>query len=252
MITRDELVKISKKTGFKPFMQEKHYLQSIALSRIYSVVINELVFKGGTALFFFNGLNRFSEDLDFSLNGDVDIEKLKASIMSGFDLLNIVLSIRDVKSSAGSSFKLKAEGPLYGGDLSVGVVDVEISNRRDIVLPPVTKNFVPVYDDLRPFTVSVMDEREMMAEKLRAVLKRKKARDLYDIWFLLKKGVSVDLSLVEKKMDYYGESFVTGEFKQAVLAKKTLWKSELSGLTGTFPSFEETSELILQKVLGKV
>lgn len=248
MISKEELIELSKKTGLKPFMQEKHYLQSLVLSRIYSVVTAELVFKGGTALFFFNGLNRFSEDLDFSLNGDIELDPIKDSISSGFELLNIPVEITDVDSQAGVSFKVKAQGPLYSGELSIGVVDVEISDRRDVLLNPVAKNLVPIYDDLRPFTVSVMDLKEIMAEKVRAVLKRDKARDIYDIWFLLKKGVAADERLFEKKMDYYGESFRKSDFDKAVLLKKKLWKSELSGLIGAFPSFEEVQKLILESL----
>jgi len=48
----------------------------------------ELVFKGGTALWFFYGLNRFSNDLDFTLAGKVDLDRLMERVRRGFEILN--------------------------------------------------------------------------------------------------------------------------------------------------------------------
>lgn len=45
---------------------EKDYLHVFFLYEIYTIFSKELVFKGGTALRIFYGLDRFSEDLNFT------------------------------------------------------------------------------------------------------------------------------------------------------------------------------------------
>jgi predicted nucleotidyltransferase component of viral defense system len=50
----------------RTWQQEKHYLQSLILTIVSDY---PLVFKGGTYLWLFHGLNRFSEDLDFTAKG---------------------------------------------------------------------------------------------------------------------------------------------------------------------------------------
>ena len=76
MIDEENLEKF--KNFFKDERQlEKDYLIDLML-KVISVnkLSNVLEFKGGTALYVFHGLNRFSEDLDFSYIGeDKEINK---------------------------------------------------------------------------------------------------------------------------------------------------------------------------------
>ena len=66
MIDFDTLKKIAKIKGINNIgFAEKDYFQELILLGI-SREAPELVFKGGTALYKMHGLNRFSEDLDFS------------------------------------------------------------------------------------------------------------------------------------------------------------------------------------------
>jgi len=46
-----------------------------------------------------------------------------------------------------------------------------------------------------------MDEQEILIEKIITLLKRKKGRDLYDTWFLLKSGVKLNTNLFYKKIE---------------------------------------------------
>jgi len=44
-----------------------------------------------------------------------------------------------------------------------------------------------------------MEEKEILAEKVRAVYQREKARDVYDIWYLLNvKKIQIDFMLIQK------------------------------------------------------
>ena len=41
---------------------------------------------------------------------------------------------------------------------------------------------------------------------------RKKGRDIYDLWFLLNKGVDLDAKLIKKKLKCYGLEKIKKEF----------------------------------------
>src|SRR3989338_1304996 len=180
MINSDEILRLARINKLKPLQQEKHYAQTLVLSGIYSYIVDELVFKGGTALFFFRGLDRFSEDLDFTQTAEYDHNKLKTSISEMLGLIGATHEIKDVKSVLGKKIKVKIEGPLYKLPINKTVVDIDISLRKDIVLKPEILEVIPMYDDVRPFTVPVMKKEETLAEKIRAITTRGLARDLYD------------------------------------------------------------------------
>ena len=44
-------------------------------------------------------------------------------------------------------------------------------------------------DFLPPYTISILPSKDLIDEKLSAVLTRAKARDYYDLYFLLRKGL---------------------------------------------------------------
>jgi len=248
MITTEEIIHFSKLNRLKPYQQEKHYLQTATLAGIFTEVTDELVFKGDTALFFFYGLDRFSEDLDFTKIKKLNIEKLKKKLSDFLNIVNIAHELKTKKSIAGKTFKLKAQGPLYRGSPSESFISIEISERNDVILPPDIKDIIPVYNDLRPFTALVMKKEEILAEKVRALMIRGRARDLYDISFLLKKGISFEYKLINKKLTYYNKKFDKEEFIIHAKEIKNIWQSELHGLVPKIPAYDEILQFILDNL----
>lgn len=245
MITEEELVEITKRTGMKPYQQEKHYVQTIVLSSMYSVLSNESVFKGGTSLMLFYGLNRFSKDLDFTITKSIPIEKVKDEVRKTFEFLDMNPQIKDIVSKTGINFRVGVRGPLFKSEIHRCYVRIEISERADVILSTETKENFPYYPDISPFSVVVMDPVEIASEKVRAILKRDYARDVYDLWFLIKKGYPPDMNIVEKKMAYYNEKFDSKVFRKKLMEKKNAWESELRPLIiGRLPEFEECRKAI--------
>lgn len=74
MLSRAELEKFMSVLGFNIWQVERDYLQHLFLMLLSRHAGNELVFKGGTSLQKVYGLNRFSIDIDFTQNSDLDIE----------------------------------------------------------------------------------------------------------------------------------------------------------------------------------
>ena len=107
---------------------------------------------------------------------------------------------------------------------------------------------VPVYDDLQPYAPLVMNTIKILAEKVRALAVRSKARDLYDVWFLLRRGTRVDLGLVQRKLAYYGRTFDRASFMESIVGLSGTWEAELSPLVRTFPKFDEALAELARRV----
>ena len=255
MIAREELARIARLSGMKPHQQEKHYLQTLILRSIYSV--RDPVFTGGTALMFRHGLNRFSEDLDFTSTGGKETGDLAGMIAKDLEYQGIAVNLRPLSDDDRSfSFRIGAEGPLFTREIERCYVRVEISRREQVLRRPEAFFIETPYPDILPFSISMMDRSEILAEKIRAVMTRQKARDLYDLWYLLSRssggmpiggmvGGSGFMDLVHGKLKYYGMRFETGEFMGRVREREDIWKAELEPIIfGTLPRFAEVVALV--------
>jgi len=161
--------------GLKAWQEEKRYIQASILNSLYD---ESIVFKGDTYLWFFNGLPRFSEDLDFTAISDLP-SNIMNKVSERLDLFGIYneskIETNDKKSF---SFKVMAQGPLYTSQNSRCVVYVEISKREELINKtlPIKLNF-PEY--LLPIHVlNGINLDEVGAEKIRAITSRNKARDV--------------------------------------------------------------------------
>lgn len=243
MIDKETLQKIAKLNNLRPWQQEKHYAQSLIL-----VALSEhpLLFKGGTYLWFFHGLPRFSEDLDFTCAEDVP-QDLPERVSESLRLFGVENTIKREKGVLQAfSFRISAKGPLNTGTVDLCHVYVEISRREKPMLPPVPFPFAQPQYALPSKLVSGMALDEVAAEKVRAILTRDKARDLYDLSFLIQnKGVKFDEEMINAKLAYYGLKFSQKEFGKKLGEKEEYWKGELKPLLfGELPDFEEAENMV--------
>lgn len=250
MISRKEMESVGRSLGFNAYQAEKDYLQHAFLSSLYSVSANEFIFKGGTALQKAFGLDRFSEDIDFTFKGD-DAGALIEKAVD--DLARFAeANLSKTTEKAGSfSAKIKVRGPLYNGtELSVQTILVEVSMRERVLDAPLAKRIVPPYADLRPYVALCMTLDEMLAEKVRAILTREKPRDVYDAWFLARRNAVFNRQKADAKLAYYGRKFTFAEFERAVKSKQKLWEREMVTLLRTVPPFKETCGELLHSLRG--
>ncbi len=243
MIEKEQLQKIAKLHNLKPWQQEKHYLQSLIL-----ITLSEepIVFKGGTYLWFFHNLNRFSEDLDFTLTEKTS-EDLPKKVSEDLGLFGIENKVKVIDGNETStSFRISAKGPLNTGEIDMCHVYVEISLREQIIEKPITLEFnYPAYN-LPTKIIAGMNLKEVVAEKVRAILTRDKPRDVYDLWFLLNKGIKLEENIVNKKLEYYNKTFDKKEFAKKVVKTKAGFEKELKALIfEKLPDFKTISKNIL-------
>src|SRR3989338_2838278 len=97
MISIEELNQVKNKRKTNLYYEEKEYLQYIFLNAV-SKYPDNFVFKGGTCLRICFGLERASEDLDFSTN--LEIKKVKDIVfkcLKDFEMLNMSYKIHSEK-----------------------------------------------------------------------------------------------------------------------------------------------------------
>lgn len=248
MLSKTELERFMTTLSFNIWQVERDYLQHLFLMLLGRHIGNELVFKGGTSLQKVYGLNRFSIDVDFTKNSDLDIELTFGKVVKDIINFGFVSRINFSKSSASETALVKINGPLYNGtEKTIATLRVDVSLRENIILPPQSKEIIPVYTDLSSYLVSVMRPEEILAEKIRAVLWRTNARDVYDLWFMLRKNVSVDLDLTNKKLNYYKIVFDIKNFKNKLEAIGKVWENDLKQIVTFVPDFDNIMDDILMK-----
>jgi len=248
MLNRKNLESMKTVLGFNLGQVERDYLQHILLLFLYRHAGNWLVFKGGTALQKAFGLNRFSEDLDFTSSKEEGLSEIANRVRNdaanfGFD--NEV----EIKKNVSEVISYRIKGPLYDGTpKSIVVLRLEISLREQIVLKEDTREVVPIYTDLAPYLVTMMNTEEILGEKIRAIMTRNKARDIFDARYLILKKIPVNIELANKKLEYYDIKFEKEAFIESLMSKKRIWEKELKPLVGYAPDFGKTVDEIIKAV----
>jgi len=159
----------------------------IVLNKIFQDIyadndlVSQLVFKGGTCLMFFYGLDRFSTDLDFNLRGEV------LNIESITNILNKNVILEEYYEKKWTYF-WQAN---YGSDQRK--IKVEINKR----LFPTEQKID--YKNYYGLTVATLAPEQMFAHKLCAIGERSKNRDLYDAWFMFDKNWEIDSGIIHDR-----------------------------------------------------
>jgi predicted nucleotidyltransferase component of viral defense system len=190
----------------------REIMQEIALAALSRTdFYKKAAFYGGTALRIFYGLDRYSEDLDFSLlesDPNFSLAPYFSVIIDEFESLGISVSIREkdkrIKTPIESAF-LKSETIWQELVLEDVVKQHGISSNKSIKIKIEIDRIPPLGFDteekllVRPFSfyVNCFSLPSLFAGKLHALLfrkwkKRVKGRDWYDMEWYIRKGIPLN------------------------------------------------------------
>jgi len=241
MISKEELVLLKQKRKISLYYLEKEYLQYIFLNAV-SKHGDSIIFKGGTCLRLCYGLERASEDLDFSTS--LNLNKLKELVedcLKSFDLLGIEHFDLIEKTFEGNiRFEIKFKGPLFNGNLN-SANNLKIDFNKSKVFFKKASVINQVFSDVPLFVIAALAEKEILAEKIRAIANRKQARDLYDLWILIGKKVEIDKKLISKKLK---EEKV--DLNKITLLSKEVYETDLRNLVDYVPDYEQIKKEIIE------
>ena len=205
--------------------------QQIILASLYAGGFFEsAAFYGGTCLRIFHGLQRFSEDMDFSLlapDENFDFSKYFQPIVDAFALVGreVEITKKDKKSFG------KVESAFLKDNTDV--YDVTFQTEKSIKIkievdtcPPL--NFTTEQKLLlqphsfmtRCFTLPDLFAGKMHALVYRAWKNRVKGRDWYDFEWYVRNGVALDFAhLAERCKQFNGEDITLESFKEKLVER---------------------------------
>ena len=224
----------------------KEIIQEIALLGLWRAKFFEhAAIYGGTALRILHGLDRFSEDMDFSLlEPRLDFElqpyltAVKVELNSMGFLVDVEEKIKTQETSIDSGF-IKAETKEYLISFEVSEEISALTNSRDRMKiklevdtdpPDGFKTEAKVLLQPIAFSVKTYKLPDLFAGKVHAVLARKrlsgriKGRDYYDFVWYIGRDVPVHLAHLERRLRQTGtwtsDKSITREDLLTLLDKK--------------------------------
>ena len=227
---------------YKPVNQEaaeqalREIMQEIALAGLQrSGFFEKAAFYGGTALRIFHGLQRFSEDLDFSLleqKPGFSLEPYLKGIETEFSALGVTVSIEEKNKTATTD----VDSAFLKPDTTwKELIIKEILPHESVKMRPSIKIKIEVDTTppqgfsteekllLKPFSfyVKCFTLPDLFAGKMHALLFRKwkgrvKGRDWFDMEWYIRKGIPLNLDhLLIRSHD-------SGDWKKKLMTKEQL------------------------------
>ncbi len=205
MLDKETAHNLSRELKIDLFTIYREYLQLLFLKYFYfQKGVESTCFKGGTALRFLFGSFRFSEDLDFSSL----LRKQSLRDLVAKTLQSLTRELPNLTFKEGRPFKDSLSGKIYQvlPEFKFSLtIRLDFSMREKPYHPE--NSLIETNFPVGPYPqVTHLKAEEIMAEKVRAIFKRTKGRDIFDLWFLLSKKIPVDWDLVNDKMKIYNES----------------------------------------------
>jgi predicted nucleotidyltransferase component of viral defense system len=237
--------------GVDPLFLERDWVLTEIIFQLAQHPEHHLVLKGGQALRHIYGSDRLSKDVDYVSSRRLDFAELREHLTIRYPRLRL-----PTQPAGPTRYGLTVRPITYTGPLNVpGSVEVEISYREDVVLTPHSLLYHSPFRD--PFPVTVMDLREMVAEKLRALYQRGNPRDLFDLWFIYSmSGTTVEAHtvahLVPAKFRLVGGGWRRERLYDRIRANAGEWQRALQLLVTTLPAFDDalaTVEVALRPVI---
>lgn len=180
----------------------REFLQIMILKNIYDQkAFNNIAFLGGTALRILFNINRFSEDLDFSLinEKEYDFKKINDNIVKFFKQNNIVAetTLKAEKNIHSAFLKF----PKILKELNLSVFDnqkLSIKFEIDTNPPKDWKTETMLINKTYLLQITSFNLSSMFATKLHACFFRKytKGRDFYDLVWYLSKRIKPNIKLL--------------------------------------------------------
>ncbi len=182
MISQSAIQNLARKFQTTELNVRREYIQNLFLSYFYQQPESDKIyFKGGTALKIIFRSPRFSEDLDFSSTATMinKIEDILIQATREIEREGIKVDIKESKKTSGGYFAIIH----FLVNSQEMAIQLEISQRIGLhkgEVATITNDFIP------PYTLIALSQDQMIGEKLQALLTRKKARDFYDLYYILR------------------------------------------------------------------
>lgn len=183
MLALENLREFTKKLQTSESNIIREYIQHLFLASLYkNKEAQNLLFKGGTSLRFIYQSPRFSENLDFTAQFRrlSQIEELFLKTLLEIEKIGIRVSFKEAKPTTGG----------YLGLIHYELFDFREDMKFEISLRKarlVESELTTIINDFTLTYILIhLSPKELINEKIQALLDRGKPRDYYDLYFLLR------------------------------------------------------------------
>ena len=227
-------------------------MQQITLAGLYrGGFFNKAAFYGGTCLRIFHKLDRFSEDMDFSLlttDSSFKLENYFPSIIDEFKMLGreIVITKKDKRNfnKVESAF-LKDDTEVYDVAFQTEKslkIKIEVDTQPPLKFQTEQKLLLHPFSFMtRCFTLPDLYAGKMHALVFRTWNNRVKGRDWYDFEWYVKNGINLDFThLQERIREFNGIEVDKEEFLR--LLKKRLASTDIKMVKQDVEPFIKNTE----------
>jgi len=249
----EAITRVARKQRLSLGNAEKDYVLSAALSVIAGLPI-VLVFKGGTCIKkAYYPEFRFSSDLDFAVTGKGDYsgEVRKAfenRTIHGIRFLKVRTIEREKEGNAALAVQYSSQASAAG---HVDSIRTEFSAETPVILEARKRDVLdPLEYGLPKAALECMGLEEILAEKVHAIYHRRKPRDLYDLSYLLDKGIPVNHGMIAEKLKPLNTSLEAGTFRERTEMLGERWDYDLGKLFIEVPDFRKAQEKAMKNLFG--
>lgn len=182
MITKETVKNLAVKNQTTELNIVREYFQHLFLTYFYrQKSATKIFFKGGTALRIIYRSPRFSEDLDFSsvIKSVSVFEDLVIAALLEMEREGVRGEIQESKKTSGGYLAVIH----FEYESRPVAVQLEISFRKKGIsgeAVTIANDFIP------PYALIQLFQKQLVEEKIQALLSRQKPRDFYDLYFLLR------------------------------------------------------------------
>lgn len=209
MFSKEYLLNLSTHSGFKPESLQKQMTLLVILRDIYNdpFLGKQFALKGGTAinLFWFQ-LPRLSVDIDLNYIGSVERETMQRDRPKLEQALKKMIASHGIKvehaptDHAGAKWRLRSKSA-FGGHFTF---EVDLNYIMRVPIGEIqTKEAFPLDADY-VFSFNTVSLEELFAGKIKALIERSTARDLYDVHNFFGSGFKYDMAQLRKALVLFG------------------------------------------------
>jgi predicted nucleotidyltransferase component of viral defense system len=259
MLDETAIRRRARELGVRTDYAGKDYVNSWVLYGIYTTGFgDDLLFKGGTALskLYFPETWRFSEDLDFTVDGPVAVTESTLR-----DALETASRRSGIEFSIDEFYEGRTDGyPTHYVEASIqyramfdhkNTTELNVMGDEVVAASPVEHAHSTA--DVTPFSLQAYSLSEIFAEKLRTIYQRSRGRDYYDCYRIVvgdetPESTAVASVFAEKRAHAPDESYHTSPDPGQglpVTAQERIaddWRTSMPELVAGLPALATVTE----------
>jgi len=110
-------------------------------------------------------------------------------------------------------------------------INIDLNAHAKIHLKPEKRHAKHFYEEIPKFSVTMLNQKELVAEKICALFQRNQPRDYFDAYQIIKSNQKISLKLVKTKLKDAGQQYKADKIFKNANKIYSKWEQEITSLT---------------------